>query len=219
MTFNNKWPFIKSNEIKLKCLKFCSLNIVSFFRRSQIKVDLQLKRFSKITLGPAFPVLRAHYGNMSRFLGFLSFPLGSRFSNFSKVLLGSQFVAPQGSVLRLLLLNIDRINLFYEYKYFDVASYADDTTQYSCATDIPSVPLEVKTSVTNFSVVLKITILKANPGKYHILLSSNKLDIISIDGIPLAASSQEKLLAVTIDFELKFENHMKELCLKVSKKN
>ena len=115
----HKWPLtienaiIKSNEMKLKCLKFCSLNIASFFRRSQIKVDLQLKRFSKITLGPAFPVLQAHYGNMSRFLGFLSFPLGSRFSNFSKVLLGSQFVESQGSVLGLLLFNIDRINLFY----------------------------------------------------------------------------------------------------------
>ena len=52
-----------------------------------------------------------------------------------------------------------------------------------------------------------------------ILLSTNKLEIVSIDGIPLAASSHEKLLGVTIDSELKFENHIKELCLKVGKKN
>ena len=61
--------------------------------------------------------------------------------------------------------------------------------------------------------------LKANPGKSHILLGTNKLEIVSIDGIPLAASSHEKLLGVTIDSELKFENHIKELCLKVDKKN
>ena len=51
-----------------------------------------------------------------------------------------------------------------------------------------------------------------------ILLSTNKLEIVSIDGIPLAASSHEKLLGVTIDSELKFENHITEICLKVSKK-
>ena len=85
---------IKWNEMKLKCLKFCSLNIVGFFARSQIKVDLQLKIFSKIRLGPAFPLLRPHYGNMSRFSGFLRVPLGLRFSYFSKVLLGSQFGVP-----------------------------------------------------------------------------------------------------------------------------
>ena len=44
--------------------------------------------------------------------------------------------------------------------------------------------------------------LKANPGKSHILLSTSKLKIVSIDGIPLVASSHEKLLGVTINLEL-----------------
>ena len=48
--------------------------------------------------------------------------------------------------------------------------------------------------------------------------AGNKLEIFSTDGIPLAANSQEKLLGVTIDSELKLENHIKELCLKVGKK-
>ena len=77
-----KWPLTiedvvtKWNEIKLKCLKFCSLNIVDFFARLQTKVDLQLKRFSKVRLGPAFPLLWPHYSNMSRFSGLLRVPLG-----------------------------------------------------------------------------------------------------------------------------------------------
>ena len=56
-----KWPLtiedvvIKWTEIKLKCLKFCSLKV-----EVQIKVDLQWKRFSKIRLGPPFPLLRSH---------------------------------------------------------------------------------------------------------------------------------------------------------------
>ena len=199
-------------------MKFCSLNIVGFFARSQIKADLQLQRFSKITLGPAFPVLRPHYGNMSHFLGFLRVPLGSRFSDFSKVLLGSQFGAAQSSALGPLLFNIDMINLFYEYEESNVASYADDTTLFSCATDIPSVALEVQASATKLFRWFKNNHLKANSGKSHILLSTNKLEIVSVDEVSLAASSHEKLLGVTIDSALKFENHIKEFCLKVGKK-
>ena len=156
---------------------------------------------------------------MSRFSDFLTVPLGSWFSDFSKVLLGCQFGVPQDSVLGPLLFNIDMINLFYECEDSNVASYADDTTPYSCATDIPSVALELQASATKLFLWFKNNHLKANPGKSHILLSTNKLEIVSIDGIPLAASSHEKLLGVTIDSELKFENHIKELCLKVDKKN
>ena len=110
------------------------------------------------------------------------------------------------------------IDLFYECEDSNVASYADDTTPYSCATDIPSVALELQASATKLFLWFKNNHLKANPGKSHILLSSKKPEIVSVDGISIAASSHEKLLGVIIDSELKFENHITELCLKVSKK-
>ena len=86
------------------------------------------------------------------------------------------------------------INLFYECEDSNVTSYANDTTPYSCATDIPSVELEVQSSATKLFLWFKNDHLKANPGKSHILLSTNKLEIVSIDGIPLVASDHEKLL-------------------------
>ena len=51
------------------------------------------------------------------------------------------------------------IYLFPECEDFNVANYADDTIPYSCATDIPSVALELQTSLQlSFSTRLKINI-------------------------------------------------------------
>ena len=111
------------------------------------------------------------------------------------------FGVRHGSVLGTILFNIDMIDLFYECEDSNVASYADDTTPYSCATDIPSVAKELQVSSTKLSPWFKNNYLKANPGKSCILLSSTKQEIVSVDGIPVALSSHEKLLGVTIDSE------------------
>ena len=70
------------------------------------------------------------------------------------------FGVRQGSVLGTILFNIDVIDLFYECEDSNVASYADDTTPYSCAIDIPIVALELQATKLqlNFSIGLKITI-------------------------------------------------------------
>ena len=72
------------------------------------------------------------------------------------------------------------INIFYECEDSNIASYGDDTTLYSCATDITSVALEVKASATKLFRWFKNNHFKANPGKSHILLNTNKLEIVSI---------------------------------------
>ena len=49
----------------------------------------------------------------------------------------------KGSILGLLLFNIDLIDLLYDCEEGNIANYADDTTPYSCAMDIQTVISEL----------------------------------------------------------------------------
>ena len=96
-------------------------------------------------------------------------------------------------------------------------SYADDTKPNSCVTDIVNAALELQASSTNLFRWFKNNHLKPYPGKSHILLSSKKPEIVSVDGSLLVASSYEKLLGVTIDSELKFEMTLQSYISKLAK--
>ena len=80
---------------------------------------------------------------------------------------------PQVSVLGPLLFIIDLIDLFLECEGNNNDSYADDTTPYSCAEDMSSVITELQRNARRFSCDFENNHMKANPGKSHVLLSSN----------------------------------------------
>ena len=53
--------------------------------------------------------------------------------------LNIEYGVPQGSILDPIIFNINTIDLFYKCEEHDIKKYADDTTPYSCTTDIPTV--------------------------------------------------------------------------------
>ena len=57
-----------------------------------------------------------------------------------------------------LLFNINMIDLFYEREEKENADYADDTTPYSCCTDIPTVVSELQGISKTFLISLVIII-------------------------------------------------------------
>ena len=60
--------------------------------------------------------------------------------------------------------------------------------------------------------------MKANPEKCHGILSSNTQREIRFVNASIASSASEKLLGITLDSELKFEEHINKICNRVNKK-
>ena len=61
--------------------------------------------------------------------------------------------------------------------------------------------------------------MKANPGKYHLLLSATEeTNTLNIEEVCIKSSKCEKLLGVNVDNNLTFETHVESLCKKASQK-
>ena len=60
--------------------------------------------------------------------------------------------------------------------------------------------------------------MKANSDKSHLIMSCTETTTAKIDGLPNDSSKTDNLLGITIDHELKFDDHVNHLCKKVSLK-
>ena len=126
---------------------------------------------------------------------------------------------PQGSFLGPLLFNLYTNDIFYFVNKCNIANYADDTTPYSEDTTIDALLNSLETDTDTLIKWFSDNYLQLNADKCHLLISKHNKDIfINVEEEVIECSSSVKLLGVTIDNNLKFNEHVSNLCKKASQK-
>ena len=140
--------------------------------------------------------------------------INDTYSSWSEILLG----VPQGSILGPLLFNISICDMFYFLEGFDIANYADDPTPYCAGKSAESVINNLEQPSTILFKWLNNNYMKVSTGKSHLLLSGNSRATATIDNSYIESEDEQVLLGTTIDSNLTFENHIRNICKKASQK-
>ena len=130
----------------------------------------------------------------------------------------TEYGVPQGSILGPLLFNIRLCDFFHFLEDLDIASYADDTTIYAVKENKESVINALEASSLPLFTWFNNNFMKVNSDKTHIFLSCSEPSTALIDGYFIESNTKEILLGITIDRDLKFVEHVNNLCKKACQK-
>ena len=140
--------------------------------------------------------------------------VGSSFSDLLDILYG----VPQGSILGPLLFNVNLCDLFLCEYSSEFSNFADDTTPYECGKNYDEVINKLEDTIEKLFNWFQCNNFKANASKCNFFLSPYKPVTIKIKESAIESSNSEKLLGVTIDSKLSFDDHITILCRKASQK-
>ena len=145
-----------------------------------------------------------------------SVKLGNTTSGWRKVQRG----CPQGSSFGPLMWNLYQNDLTYVLKS-NISMYADDHQFFVANKDVQLIQTRLQESAAAATSWYKENCLQGNFTKYGSMLISKQKDAninIDIDGNKVSHYQSIKLLRVNIDSQLTFNDHMSEICNKVSQR-
>ena len=129
-------------------------------------------------------------------------------SSFLELLSG----VPQGSILDTLLSNIFLNDLFLYIKKAWLHNYAPDNTLSAFATDIDDLIGILKDEWQEIIDWLKLNQIIVNPKKFQAMFISKKKNVLPRNlKLQITPQPSVELLGVTIDNELKFDQHISRL--------
>ena len=101
----------------------------------------------------------------------------------------------------------------------DIANYADDNTPFCVEDSVDKVIAKLESDYYQLIRWVNINGMKANDDKLHLLIPKHDDDVcIKIGNMIINGSKAEKLLGVTIDNKLCFDEHVSALYKKASQK-
>ena len=103
-------------------------------------------------------------------------------------------------------------DLFYLNFDLDFVSYTDNAFPYICGNDFSSINDVLEPNANTLFNWFQQNGLIANSGKRHFLTSPYQRRSLKIQDSIITPSSSEELLAVLIDSELTFHDHINRLC-------
>ena len=142
--------------------------------------------------------------------------INTSFSSWSELIVG----VPQGSVLGPLLFNIFINDFFFIVKDTDVCNYVDDNTLYTSDMCLEDLMEKLECSVKSAINWFECNGIILNSSKCHLLVCGHKFEsmICKIGNAQVIETHKVKLLGISIDSKLTFENHMNSICKKASQK-
>jgi hypothetical protein len=143
--------------------------------------------------------------------------LGSVRSEWSPLSKG----VPQGSILGPLIFNVFINDMFYDAYGSQIYNYADDTTLLYSGSNLDIVKANLSQDASRLVNWFQLNGMKANPDKFQAILFSpspllSKDFNVKIENTSdtIKGSVSVKLLGVTIDSRLCFDDHVDNICLK-----
>ena len=142
--------------------------------------------------------------------------INTSFSSWTELIQG----VPQGSVLGPILFNIYINDLFFLLTEINVCNFADDTTPFVCDNDLGTVLNKLEQNSALAISWFESNYMKLNTDKCHLLVSGSKYEHtwVQLGEDKIWENDTVKLLGVTIDNELKFDNHVLNICSKANQK-
>ena len=113
-----------------------------------------------------------------------SIEINDVYSSWSEI----RFGVPQGSIFGPLLFNVFICDLFMFLPEIGIANYADDNTPYSTGTGIHSTISDLDQAIGILLKWFQYNSLKANPDKYHVLLTETSETQLIVKNVPIASS-------------------------------